>query len=205
MIGQISRNHLLGNCIYDFVFNVKYPLNIVEIGTGGGLGSTKCIYDAIIDSQKKNCVVYSIELNFENYKDAVSNLPKIDNFYLIHGYITDVMRHPSTFPDFLFKGYKKEDAESWYNRDLLDYKLCGNVLHLLPEKIDLLILDGGPFSGMAEFNLLKDRCRYIILDDTMDIKNYEVYQEIKMNPDFYQIKIDDPEDRNGWAIVLKIK
>jgi hypothetical protein len=205
MIGQICRGSILGDWIYDYVYYMKDPMNIVEIGTGGGLGSTKCIYDAIIDSQKKNCVVYSIELNFENYKEAVLNIPKIDNFYLIHGYVTDVMRHPSTFPSFLFRGYTKKDAEGWYNRDLLDYKLCGNVHHLLPEKIDLLILDGGPFSGMKEFNFLQDRCNYIILDDTMDIKNYEAYKIVLEHPNEYSVIINRPEDRNGFLICRRKK
>jgi sortase (surface protein transpeptidase) len=61
-------------------------------------------------------------------------------------------------------------------------------------------LDGGPFSGKSEFNLLQDRCDYIVLDDTIDIKNYEVYKTVIDHPNEYTVIINKPEDRNGFMI-----
>jgi hypothetical protein len=76
---------------------------------------------------------------------------------------------------------------------------------MLPNDIDLLILDGGPFTGYDEFCLLRARSRYIVLDDTIDIKNFQVYQEIRINPKYYDIVLDDPKDRNGFLICRRKK
>ena len=47
--GEINRRSILGDMIYDYASepNIK---TIVDIGTWNGLGTTKCVIDAIIDS-----------------------------------------------------------------------------------------------------------------------------------------------------------
>ena len=69
----------------------------------------------------------------------------------------------------------------------------------MPERIDLLILDGGEFSSYYEFLKLKDRTTYFILDDTKILKNFEVANIIKNNKSLYEIIVDS-EDRNGYLI-----
>jgi len=51
--GQITRGTPLGDWIYDLVKREDI-INIVDIGTWNGLGSTKCIQDAIVDSRKED-------------------------------------------------------------------------------------------------------------------------------------------------------
>jgi hypothetical protein len=77
-----------------------------------------------------------------------------------------------------------------------------NVLDIIPITIDLLILDGGEFSSLSEYNKLKDRTKYIILDDTNTIKNNKVADIIRKNND-YKI-IADSNSRNGYLIAKKI-
>ena len=79
----------------------------------------------------------------------------------------------------------------------------GNVLDQMPDKIDLLILDGGEFSSLSEFKKLKDRTTYFVLDDTLLIKNNEV-ANIMRNDDSYLILYDNTSDRNGFLISKKI-
>ena len=51
-LGQINRGSLLGEHIFNLAKDPKIK-NIIEIGTWNGLGTTKCIYDAIISSNKQ--------------------------------------------------------------------------------------------------------------------------------------------------------
>jgi len=202
MNGQIGRSTILGDWIYDCVKNPDV-YNIIDVGTGSGLGTTKVVYDAIVNSQKKKYLVYSLETYKTHYDISVQNVPKIPNFHLLHGYITRQMLDLSKIPDKNFIGYTRNDAEMWYIGTIRDMDQCENILHLIPEKIDLLILDGGPFSSYYEFQILKDRCKYFVLDDTNDIKNIFVLEEMISQPETYTILKQDNSDRNGWAIVEK--
>lgn len=204
-IGQINRDSILGQYIYDFC-KKDDVINIVEIGTWNGLGTTKCIYDSIVENKKTNYKVFSLESSPGLYEIAINNLPKIDNFHIILGRIIEVgeMVDIDKCEDFFFNtGSDRNTQRQWLREDLLNYTKVPNVIDSLPEKIDLLILDGGEFSSFAEFNKLKDRTRYFVLDDTKVIKNYEVSNIIRRDPSF-EIIIDSP-DRNGFLIAKKIK
>ena len=60
-----------------------------------------------------------------------------------------------------------------------------------------------PVQSFAEFNKLKDRSTYFILDDTLLIKNNEV-ANIMRNDSNYDILNDNTSDRNGFLISKKI-
>lgn len=201
MTGQINRGSSLG----DWIYNTSCQENIhtiVEIGTGSGQGSTGCVTDAI--KNKPNCQFYSVESHKEHYDLAVHNVPKLLNVHLLYGYISDSVIDYTKMPGNLFRGYNHTQCKTWYERDISDYKNCQNVLHMIPDHIDLLILDGGPFTSWNEFLILKDRSKYIVLDDTVDIKNHDARQYILTNYAGYDIIIDDISDRNGYMIVRKL-
>jgi hypothetical protein len=199
MTGQITRGTPLGDWIYETVKNPNI-IDIVEIGTGSGLGSTKCIYDAIIDSGKNDYLVYTIELNKDHYELAKKNITSIPNFHILNGYITTKMIDYNRFGGEFFKKFNHTQCQSWSERDISDFAKCENVLYQLPKRIDLLILDGGVFTSYDEFCLLKDRSIYIVLDDTADIKNFDAAAEILTNQDRYDIIKNDQKDRNGYLI-----
>jgi hypothetical protein len=90
-------------------------------------------------------------------------------------------------------------AALWYKKDLELLKEAENVLYLLPEKIDLLILDGGEYTTYPEWVLLKNRTKYFILDDTNILKCAKIRQEILNNINCTIIK-DVTNDRNGYLI-----
>jgi tRNA A58 N-methylase Trm61 len=206
MEGHVLRGSILGDVIYEMCKQEDIS-TIVEIGTYNGLGTTKCIYDSIIDSDKKNYHVYSIESNERMYNTALSNLNKIDNFDIIHGRIIEIdeIIDIDDLDDTFFRpGTDRSAEKSWRYNDVEDYKNTENIINTLPEKIDLLILDGGEFSSLSEFKRLEDRFTYLILDDTLTIKNREVAKIIRENNNTYEVIIDS-SDRNGYLVCKKIK
>ena len=206
MIGQINRGSQLGDIIYNMCKQEDIKV-IVEIGTWNGMGTTKCIYDSIIDSNKKNYIVYSLESNIIFYNQAINNLPKLNNFNIILGRIIepkdiiDIDGYGDEF--FKIPGCGKEVQKSWLMEDIENYKKIKNVIDIIPKKIDLLILDGGEFSSLAEYEILKDRTTYFILDDTLPIKNHKVSNLMKGDKK-YEILYDIPNDRNGFLISKKL-
>jgi hypothetical protein len=205
MIGQINRGSQLGDIIYDMCKQDDIK-TIVEIGTWNGMGTTKCIYDSIIENDKMDYLVYSLESNTFFYNQAICNLPKIENFNIILGRIIeieDLINIDECDDKFFIPISHKEIVRGWLVDDLQNYKNIENVLNQMPDKIDLLILDGGEFSSLSEFKKLKDRTTYFVLDDTLLIKNNEV-ADIMRNDSSYQILYDNISDRNGFLISKKI-
>ena len=52
----------------------------------------------------------------------------------------------------------------------------------LPNLFDVILLDGGEFTTYYEFQLLKDRCNVLMLDDTNGAKCKLIMDEIKADP-----------------------
>jgi hypothetical protein len=205
-VGQVNRGSKLGEIIYNLCLQDDIK-NIVEIGTWNGMGTTKCIYDAISE-KKGEYLVYSLECNTEFHNIALinyKNLPKLNNFNMILGTIItpEENKDPkNNYEDIFFNQYSREVQNYWYLQDLENCKKVPNVLSIIPDSIDLLILDGGEFSSFAEYQKLKNRTRYFILDDVNTIKNNEI--AILMRKDSnYQI-IHDSDDRNGFLVSKKL-
>lgn len=194
MQGQINRGSALGDQIYEL--SKRKDVNvIVDIGTWNGMGSTKCIKDGVIGTNKE---VYSLECNKIRHEEAKINLMILPpNFKLIHGTIVTV-KELSSILDNVSGIHKK-----WLQEDINWIKTTPDVYDILPEKIDLCIFDGGEFSGELEFNKLWKRCKYIILDDTnksVSIKHYKSREFILEHSEIFNVMIDDQLDRNGFLI-----
>jgi len=74
------------------------------------------------------------------------------------------------------------------------------IIEQLPERIDLLLIDGGDGNGLPDFMALHQRSTIIALDDTNDqcVKGQESRRlliEWK-----WKCLIDDQQNRNGWSI-----
>jgi hypothetical protein len=203
MLGQINRGTKLGELIYKICSQTDV-LNIVDIGTWNGMGTTKCIYDAIVDNNKKNYNVISLESNEEMHKQALYNLPKLENFNLVLGRIIEIeeLLNEDSLGQEYFKKIGRHHLEKWLKEDIINYSKIPNVINIMPEEIDVLILDGGEFSSFSEFKKLEHRSKYFILDDTNLMKNFEVSELIRNNNN-YSILFDEPNDRNGFLIAKK--
>lgn len=207
-VGQVNRGSSLGEIIYNLCLQDDIR-NIVEIGTWNGMGSTKCIYDAMSE-KKGEYLVYSLECNQEFYNICLENykhLPVLNNFNLILGSIIEPEENLDpmfNYDEKLFFQYSRQIQSDWFKEDVKNCKNVKNVIGILPEKIDLLILDGGEFSSLSEFNKLKDRSTYFILDDTIIIKNYEVANIMRSDSQF-EILHDVVNDRNGYLVAKKVR
>jgi hypothetical protein len=200
--GQILRNTELGEIIYNLTKRDDV-LNIVEIGTWYGLGSTKCIIDGIIDSNiDKNFI--SIELNEKMYELSKINLKNYSSYVnLLNGSI--ISYDEMFWFDFDENKKKFYYERSWYDEDLINIKKSNNVLSEIPDTIDLLILDGGEFSTYPEWNKLKNRTKIVVLDDINVFKCYKIFKELSNNNCYIPLYIVK-DRRNGFcAFEKKIK
>lgn len=199
--GQIKLDTHFGRMLYDICRNSDVK-TVVEIGTWYGMGSTECIIRGLHDSKKESISFISIESYREMYDVAVkawgNSLPPWAKLKWGHIVSVDDLDSENL-------GRQQPDEASWFEGDKNSIISSPNVLSELPEKIDFLFLDGGEFSTVAEFNLLKDRCKLIALDDTRARKCSSIREHVLGNweREGYEILYDNVLDRNGVMIFLR--
>jgi hypothetical protein len=195
MVGQINLNDTAGQIIFQTCQKNDVE-TIVEIGTWNGCGSTNCIYEAI-KGTNKTCL--SLEINEKMHELAKQNLIYKKEIKLIRGKITDKLIEISKENKQFFTDYSYEQKLNWLNSDKKDLLEVSNAMDQMPSKIDFLILDGGEFSSWFEYEILKNRSKYIFLDDTKPpaFKNYQ--SRIDMIQNHITI-IDNQNERNGYYL-----
>jgi len=195
MIGQIQQSSDAGKWIA-CICSREDVSNIVEIGTWNGMGSTKCVYEAIKNTNKK---LISLEINKDMHEIAKSFYQKAPQIELFLGKVTDKLIDLNLLDAKFFSDFSIQTKSKWRDEDLLNLSICPNVLDKLPQKIDFLILDGGEFTTFHEFNALKDRSNFIFLDDVNPpcIKNYLVRQELLKTS---QLIYENLSERHGFSI-----
>ena len=206
-IGMINRGSAVGDYIFETVKREDIK-TIVEIGTWNGLGTTKCIYDAILTSGKKNYYVLSLECNLAFHNTAKRNLsPLLRNFNLVYGTITTL---DEILPQMNEEKHARNNLQ-WLDEELTHLKTTPTVVYMIPDKIDLLILDGGEYSSSKDWEKLHERAHYVILDDTRPdmvddhfghiLKNSEVRKHVLTQPTKFKILEDNQELGScGWCI-----
>jgi hypothetical protein len=176
---------------------------IVEIGTWNGLGSTLCIIKGLYGRSIQS--FYSLECNRDKHLAAVDNLNGYlnDTMSLLWGTIVDPQHITSEeykkhFPKLLLS----EQHRGWFDIDIKNCKESPNLLSQMPGSIDVLLLDGGEYTTLNEFEILLPRCsRYIILDDTKEDKCRECRELLLANSSW--IEVVYLEERNGFSIFKK--
>jgi hypothetical protein len=197
-IGQINLDSNLGKLIYEISKqeDIKF---ILEIGTWNGFGSTKCIVEAIKDQKEKHFV--SLECNLEKLNFARSYYTSNYNTQepLIELLNLTVLNKIPTSEE-LFNQFPTLQNDStkmhWLNVDLENLKNCG--IYNVEKEIDLLVLDGGEFTTYFEYAILKDKCKNIILDDTIIDKCSQIRKEL-IEDERWELVKEDQKDRNGWS------
>jgi hypothetical protein len=170
-------------------------INIVEIGTWNGMGSTRCILEGL--KNKSNYIFKSYECSKEMYHEAIDNNCHYicDKFKIINGKIVD----ERDISDWFDVRELNSEQKSWMKTDIERMSSVENVFDTIPSNIDLLVLDGGEFSTYKEWLALKDRTKYIVLDDTLTLKSKKIRQEIIDNKDYHVID-DCLKERNGYLV-----
>jgi hypothetical protein len=191
MPGQINRGTLLGDLIFEIV-SLPDVKTIIEIGTWNGQGSTRCVLDGL--KRKDIFKFISIESSPIMHASALRNVPSMVGVELWLGRIID--------PEDIPKRTLNERQKGWLAEDLDNYRKIPNVLEKIPQNIDLIIFDGGEFTSEMEFNLIGNRARHIILDDTNtatgSIKFATIRNKIVQGRTTFTVVQEQLNDRNGW-------
>ena len=177
---------------------------IVEIGTWNGLGSTKMLLN-LTKNSKTIRSFHSIESDVLCFKAAKRNLKnELEYVNLILGRVHEIDDLNYVNKDIIFEyGYGEKEYE-WFIQDLRRYKKIKNVAKQIPDEIDLLLLDGGEFSGYADFLSLYTRSKFIVLDDVNSFKQHNVLNFINTNKTNFKL-IYDSKNRGGVKIYHHLK
>ncbi len=207
--GQINRGSLAGETLFNLATTPKNKV-FVEIGSWNGQGSTKCIMDGLIKRMDESYLI-SIEASkkFFDLADgfwkahlfSYSSIVK-DKLRLSHGRViepTDML----PIEEIMKSNFAIEDYKKWYADDVENMNGAPNLFDTIPDKIDVLVLDGGEFSTYPEYLLLRDRARIIVCDDSSVYKCFQIREELLNDTSFVTL-IDEPNQRNGFCVFERL-
>jgi hypothetical protein len=185
----------------------KYASNLglktfLEIGTWNGLGSTKAFSDGL-SKRSDDYTFYSLECNKDKSSDAAKIYADNDKIHILNEVIWN--EEPDDFYHIFPQCKTNSDHSHWNEVDVTNMKKCQLFLNRpnLPSVFDVVLLDGGEFTTYHEFQLLKNRCRILMLDDIRSDKCKLVTKEIILDPTWKIVKLE--EERNGFLIAEKIE
>jgi len=197
---EITLNDPFGQAIAQYSKGLALG---VEIGGGTGDGSTQCF---------KTRELFSFEIHLDRIGRHQFNMDSRQGGFAIHQLSSNPMKWMSVdeVTDFYhntttkLNQYPLEQIIEWHKEDFraASKHIWGNIS--IKDKIDFLLLDGGAFSGKADFEVWFPKAReggFIALDDTNDIKNKHNYDWLKDSG--YDCLWDEKEWRNGSAIFRK--
>ena len=194
--GQITLTSEIGRWIF-LLSSLESVKVIVEIGVWNGRGSSNLVCRGIESNLNKprDIVAFGLEISSDQYRIANKALRRYPFYRLIHGKIVEEYQLDHAGLNF--------NEEKWIIEDIKNMKLCPNVIEILPNVIDLLLLDGGEFSTYSEFKVLEDRLAgWVILDDTNTRKCKNLFLELSESDSFNLIYSSD--ERNGVAVFRRV-
>jgi hypothetical protein len=197
-LGQIC-NDTFSRDIETYASDTRFN-TFLEIGTWNGLGSTKAFSNGF-KNRIDNYIFYSLECNKDKWTDAVKLYKYNEKMHLLNEVIWN--EEPEDFYKIFPECKSVEIYKHWNEVDIINMKNCNLFLNRenLPEIFDVILLDGGEFTTYYEFQLLKNRCKILMLDDTNTSKCKLIVKEITSDPSWRIIKKIDL--RNGYLIAEK--
>lgn len=200
--GQINSGRF-SEIIKDFAKNEDNK-TFLEIGTWNGMGSTKQFIDELV-IRLDDYVFYSLECNVEKSLYArrlYSNLTKV---YILNEVLFN--NEPENFYDIFPQCQTNKTFKEWHKIDMENMKKCDLFLERdnLPKVFDVILLDGGEFTTYFEFQLIKDKTKYLLLDDINVAKCTKIVQEIKSDPEKWKIIEENITERNGFLVCKNLK
>lgn len=173
----------------------------LEIGTWNGLGSTKAFADGF-NTRNDDYVFYSLECNKDKSSDAAKLYSNNKKMHILNEVIWN--EEPSDFYKIFPQALADAQLKHWNTVDLVNMKQCKLFLNrpTLPEVFDIILLDGGEFTTYYEFQLLKNRCKILMLDDTNSDKCKKIVEELRSDPSWKITK--QMNIRNGYLIAEKV-
>lgn len=196
-------NNLGQICDDDFSIEItKYASNLdykyfLEVGTWNGLGSTKAFSDGF-KNRSDDYIFYSLECNIDKCNDAKKLYSDNNKIHILNEVIWN--EEPSNFYELFPDCVTNPTFSHWNAVDLINMKSCNLFLNRpdLPDIFDVLLLDGGEFTTYFEFQILKNRCKVVMLDDINTYKCKLIVSEIENDPSWKVVKKNNV--RNGFLI-----
>jgi hypothetical protein len=203
-MGEISKHDLFGRAIIDTVRQYNLQRNL-EIGSWDGTGSTSCFIEGMKDLTSPELVC--IEVQKPRYEELVKNTAA-------YPWVKCVNESTISHKSFIYKTFDevwnspynhincdRATVETWYNEDVQNIKhLESGYLEKDTSFYDGILIDGGEFFGYSEYQLIKDRCNVLFLDDYFKaFKTRQVAEELNASDDWEAIA-GDKNTRQGFAI-----
>jgi len=196
-LGQVKEDQIFSKYIKELSSDKENKI-LVEIGTWNGLGSTKFFIQGLLNN--KDAVFYTIENNLEKVNFAKSVWEKTihENSLNVH------FLHGSLISNESLSDYLKGTGDVYNEKELfwidIDMKNSENNVITLPiDNIDVLLIDGGQYSGFLELMLLIDKSKYILLDDARTPKTEKARMHLLNHEDF-ELYFEDLDCRLGVSI-----
>jgi hypothetical protein len=197
--GQINLDQDLGKVIFELSKEIENT-TFVDIGTWNGLGSTKCFIEAM--KLNKSSKLYTIENNKEKFEVAKSLWQDVIkdeelNVVFLNGTLVENELIDSWIEE---NNILLTDQQKYWLH--IDKQNSTNLVNIDCDSIDILLIDGSEYTGYLELILLKDKCKYILLDDVRSVKNEMSRNYLLSSPDFILIS-EDLYSRNGYSVFKK--
>jgi hypothetical protein len=195
--GQIS-NDRFSEVIKKYAKDLSNK-TFLEIGTWNGLGSTKQFVD-MLKTRNDEYIFYSLECNSDKCNDAKKLYVSEDKVHILNEVLFN--DEPNNFHEIFPQCISNEMYKEWHRVDMGNMKKCNIFLERtdLPKIFDVVLLDGGEFTTYFEYQLIKDRCRYLLLDDINVAKCTKIVEEIKSEPTKWEVIEENRYTRNGFLV-----
>jgi hypothetical protein len=174
----------------------------LEIGTWNGLGSTRAFSTGFMN-RTDDYIFYSLECNEDKCLEASKLYADNKKIHILNEVIWN--EEPSDFYQIFPQCLTNSMFKHWNEVDLINMKRCNVFLNRpnLPDMFDVILLDGGEFTTYYEYQLLKNRCKILMLDDINCDKCSLIVKELKSDPTWKIIK-EEKYIRNGYLIAEKL-
>ena len=201
-LGQICNDEFSAD-IQHYASDPKYR-TFLEIGTWNGLGSTKSFADGFKrrPNGEEDYIFYSLECNKDKCADAAKLYTGNPKIHILNEVIWN--KEPADFYYIFPQCLSKPTFKHWHEVDMLNMQKCAVFLDRpeIPQIFDVILLDGGEFTTYYEFQLLKNRCKILMLDDVNVDKCAKIVKEIRADPSWRILK--NVNVRNGYLIAERI-
>jgi hypothetical protein len=195
-VGQIANDSFSAD-IQKYASNTSYK-TYLEIGTWNGLGSTKAFSDGFSRRTDTGYILYSLECNKEKCQDAMELYKSVGCIRILNEVIWN--RQPSNFYEVFPEVLSDKLFKHWHEVDIINMQRCKVFLERqdIPHQFDVVLLDGGEFTTYHDFQLLKDRCKVLMLDDVHASKCKQIVKELKGDSSWKIVREENL--RNGYLI-----
>lgn len=195
----------------------RKPEVIIEIGSGDGMGSTQAFIKGVeIAGIQEECTMYCMEVVPDRF-DSLRQVSKDYSFIApLHASsvslgefmtIRQIDKFIDEHPEFGIAEYGKPTVRGWLMENVETIEMLSLPTNKLREllaydqqknKSLMVFIDGSAFTGLAEYHIVKSVADTIIMDDTIDIKCWDAYQDA-LNCGGFELIAENKTLRNGYA------